>query len=223
MAAFHTSHHRHGDTGDTSRRASHTHSISRDSHGPPIHQRSGKRRPRLGDTGANKATSQQRKTFSIFPPRLRRRFPREIPRLTAAQQSPPALHRLRPGATLSNLPHYRLNPAQSAELQKQVEDLLRRSLIHESQSPCAVPVLLAPKKDGTWRLCIDCRAINCINDLLDQLAGAAIFSKLDLRNGYHQVRIREGDEWKTAFKTSEGLYELLVIPFGLSNAPSTFM
>jgi len=130
-------------------------------------------------------------------------------------------------------PAYRLSPAERAEVEKQVKYLLEMGYVVPSRSPFGAPILFVPKPDGSLRMCIDYRALNAItvknkstvpraDDLIDSLAGAKVFSALDLAAGYWQVRLAEGEPPKTAFRTHFGSFEWRVLPFGLTNAVATF-
>ncbi|GAU28841.1 hypothetical protein TSUD_21780 [Trifolium subterraneum] len=160
-------------------------------------------------------------------------FPEEINSLPPEREIEFSID-LVPGSQPISIAPYRMSPLELRELKSQLEELLQKHFIRPSVSPWGAPVLLVKKKDGTMRLCIDYRQLNKvtiknkyplprIDDLLDQLRGATIFSKIDLRSGYHQIRIRTSDVSKTAFRTRYGHYEFLVMPFGLTNAPAIFM
>ncbi|GJS04231.1 putative reverse transcriptase domain-containing protein [Tanacetum coccineum] len=129
---------------------------------------------------------------------------------------------------------YRLAPSEMKELSEQLKELSDKGFIRPSSSPWGASVLFVKKKDGSFRMCIDYRELNKltvknryplpkIDDLLDQLQGSSVYSKIDLRSGYHQLRVREEDIPKTAFRTRYGHYEFQVMPFGLTNAPAVFM
>ena len=160
-------------------------------------------------------------------------FPEELPGLPPQRQVEFRID-LIPGATRVAKSPYRLAPAEMQELSSQLNELLQKGFIRPSFSPWGAPVLFVKKKDGSFRMCIDYRELNKltvknryplprIDDLFDQLQGANYFSKIDLRSGYHQLRVLEGDIPKTAFRTRYGHYEFVVMPFGLTNAPAVFM
>ncbi len=139
-----------------------------------------------------------------------------------------------PGSTPPCRPTYRMSPTENDEVNRQLDALLASGVIRPSSSAFGAPVLLTKKKDGTWRFCVDFRALNAItikdkyplpriDELFDRLQGARYFSKLDLLSGYWQIRVAESDIHKTAFRTRYGSYEWLVLPMGLTNAPATFM
>lgn len=141
---------------------------------------------------------------------------------------------LTPGSVPQSRPTSRMSATELVELKKQLDEVAKAGLIQHSKSPYGAPILFVKKKEGTMRMCVDYRALNNVtiknsyplprvDELFDRLQGAQFFSKIDLRSGYHQIRIAEGDIPKTAFRTRYGHFEFRVLPFGLTNAPATFM
>ena len=160
-------------------------------------------------------------------------FPEDLPSLPPHREIDFFID-LVPGAEPVSIAPYRMAPAELKELRIQLDDLLAKEFIRPSTSPWAASVLFAKKADGSLRMCVDYRQLNRltiknkyplprIDDLFDQLQGACYFSKIDLRSGYHQLRVREKDIPKTAFRTRYGHFEFVVMPFGLTNAPTVFM
>ena len=160
-------------------------------------------------------------------------FPEELPGIPLEKDVDLAIEIVLGTVPMSRAP-YRMAPTELKELKSQLQELLDKGFIRPSVSPWGAPILFVKKKDGTLRMCIDYRQINKvtvknkyplprIEDLFDQLKGAGVFSKIDLRSGYYQLRVKEVDVLKTAFRTRYGHYEFLVMPFGLTNALTAFM
>ncbi|XP_073033805.1 uncharacterized protein [Primulina eburnea] len=160
-------------------------------------------------------------------------FPEELPGEIPDREVEFEINLVPGAAPISKAP-YRMAPAELKELKEQLQELLEKKQVRPSASPWGAPVLFIKKKDGSMRLCIDYRELNKItiknkyplpriDDLFDQLKGAKVFSKLDLRSGYHQLKVKAEDIPKTAFRTRYGHYKFTVMPFGLTNAPAAFM
>ncbi|GJU14593.1 putative reverse transcriptase domain-containing protein [Tanacetum coccineum] len=160
-------------------------------------------------------------------------FPENLPGLPPVSQVEFQIDLIPGAAPVARAP-YRLAPSEMQDLSNQLQELADPGFIRPSTSPWGAPVLFVKKKDGSFRMCIDYRELNKltiknryplprIDDLFDQLQGLSVYSKIDLRSGYHQLRVRDEDIPKTAFKTRYGHYEFQVMPFGLTNAPAVFM
>ncbi|KAL5537712.1 hypothetical protein UlMin_045551 [Ulmus minor] len=160
-------------------------------------------------------------------------FPEELPELPPKREIEFCIDLILETSPISISP-YRMALTEMIELRKQLQELLDRGFIRPSVSPWGAPVLFAKKHDGSLRLCVDYRQLNRvpiknkyhlpkIDELFDQLGGSRYFSKIDLRSRYHQLKIREEDVPRTAFRTRYGHYEFLIMPFGLTNAPVAFM
>ncbi|GJW39858.1 reverse transcriptase domain-containing protein [Tanacetum coccineum] len=160
-------------------------------------------------------------------------FPEDLPGIPPARQVEFQID-LVPGAAPVARAPYRLLPSEMKELAEQLQELSDKGFIRPSSSPWGAPVLFVKKKDGSFSMCIDYRELNKltvknryplprIDDLFDQLQGSSVYSKINLRSGYHQLRVREEDIPKTAFRTRYGHYEFQVMPFGLTNTPAVFM
>ncbi|CAA3011864.1 DNA RNA polymerases superfamily [Olea europaea subsp. europaea] len=159
-------------------------------------------------------------------------FPKDLPGLPPDREIEFCIDLVPGTAPISQVP-YRMAPKELKELKVQLQDLVDKGFIRPSVSPWGAPVLFVKKKDGTMRLCIDYRQLNKmtirnkyplprVDDLFDQLRGASVFSKIDLRSGYHQLKIRDVDVQKTAFRSRYGHYEFLVMPFGLTCPSSIY-
>ena len=160
-------------------------------------------------------------------------FHKELPSIPLEREVDLAIE-IVPGTVPVSRAPYRMAPAELKELKVQLQELLDKGFVRPSVSPWDSPVLFVKKKDGTLRMCIDYWKINKvtvknkypllrIEDLFDQLKGAGVLSKINLRSGYYQLRVKEVDVPKTVFRTRYGHYEFLVMPFGLTNAPAAFM
>ncbi|MCO5553939.1 hypothetical protein L7F22_007465 [Adiantum nelumboides] len=188
----------------------------------------------VNKTQVNESGSQEDLEFSKFLNQFQYVFIDDIPgELPPKQGDDDHAIELIPGSSPPNKPPYRVSQAQQEEIMRQANELVEKGMVRPSSSPFCSPVLLVHKKGGTYRMCVDYRALNKITiknkfpvprieDLFDKLQGSTYFSRIDLKSGYHQIRIINEDILKTAFRTTFSLYEYLVMPFGLTNAPATF-